>query len=155
MAKKRKSSPKEGRAGDLPQVRCGSNLHPGFPLTPRELSLFTGQLLKLLGLDSMHLEIRLVDDKEMARLNLAHLGIPGPTNVLSFPLGEEGPSGLVVLSMDAVLRESFLYGQSPLEQMTRLLAHALLHLAGFDHGHEMDMLTERAVERFQELAAAV
>jgi probable rRNA maturation factor len=139
----------------LPRIRCETVLHPGFPLAPRELSLFTLRLLALLGLESLNPEIRLVEDREIARLNSEYLGISGPTNVLSFPLEDEDSSGLVVLSMDAVLRESFLYGQSPLEQLTRLLAHALLHLAGLDHGPAMDELTELAVEHCRALSAAV
>ena len=153
MARKRKSSPKRAHEPRIP-VQCAPRFHPGFPLIPRELSLFTARLLDLLGLEDLRPEIRLVRDREMARLNREYLGICGPTNVLSFPLDDAG-SGLVVLSMDAVLRESFLYGQPPVDQMTRLLAHALLHLAGLDHGPEMDLLTDRAVERCRAFQPAV
>jgi probable rRNA maturation factor len=154
MAKKGKSSPERASERRLPGVQCGPVLHPGFPLSPRELSHFTRRLLDLLGLDRLDPEIRLVEDREISRLNREHLGIPGPTNVLSFPLGGH-VSGIVVLSMDAVIRESFLYGQAPLEQLTRLLTHGLLHLSGLDHGPEMDRLTDRALTHLRELRTAV
>ncbi len=89
------------------------------------------------------------------------MGCPGPTNVLSFPLEEElaeasapdGPQtfqlGSLVLSVDAVRREAGLYGQDPREHCLRLLAHGLGHLAGYDHGPEMDTLCAAMLEAAQ------
>ena len=37
-------------------------------------------------------------------------------------------------------RATLLYGQDPEEHCLRLLAHGLGHLAGYDHGPEMDEL---------------
>ena len=61
--------------------------------------------------------------------------------------------GDLVLSVDTLAREAFLYGQDPVEHTARLLAHGLLHLAGFDHGEEMDALTEAAVDAVAGTAA--
>ena len=52
---------------------------------------------------------------------------------------------IFVLSAETLARETFLYNQAPYEYTVRLLAHGLLHLAGYDHGPEMDVLTEQAV----------
>ena len=57
--------------------------------------------------------------------------------------------GSIVLSADAVLREAFLYGQPIREHFIRLLTHALLHLAGYEHGQAMDDLTEHVLEQMQ------
>ena len=80
------------------------------------------------------------------------MGCHGPTNVLSFPLDEslaetgddDAPVQLggLVLSVDALHREALLYGQDVREHCLRLLAHGLGHLAGYDHGPEMDGLCE-------------
>jgi probable rRNA maturation factor len=122
-------------------------LPPEFPLSRRELAEVLEDVADALGLDADQVGLRLVGDAEMAALNRRHAGLPGPTNVLSFE-AEEGEEGLgeLVLSVDTLERETFLYGQEPREHLVRLLAHGLLHLAGLDHGPEMEAMTEAAVD---------
>jgi probable rRNA maturation factor len=61
--------------------------------------------------------------------------------------GEQGPYlGEIVLSVDTLAREVRLYGQEPREHQVRLLAHATLHLAGLDHGPEMEAMTEAVLD---------
>lgn len=89
--------------------------------------------------------LHLVDDGVMARANARHLGCTGPTNVLSFP-GDASLPGQLLLSLPAWRRECLLYGQDGTEHLLRLLAHGMIHLAGLDHGPEMDALTVRCLE---------
>ena len=84
-------------------------------------------------------ELYLLDDAAMARANAQHLGCIGPTNVLSFP-GANGMPGTLLLSLDTLERECFFYGQEPRRHLIRLLAHGMGHLAGLDHGPEMEAL---------------
>lgn len=84
-------------------------------------------------------DLYLLDDAGMAVANARHLGCRGPTNVLSFP-GAAGMAGTLLLSLDTLGRECLLYGQDPREHLLRLLAHGMGHLAGLDHGPEMDAL---------------
>lgn len=84
-------------------------------------------------------DLYLLDDAGMAAANARHLGCHGPTNVLSFP-GTAGMVGILLLSLDTLGRECLLYGQEPREHLLRLLAHGMGHLAGLDHGPEMDAL---------------
>ena len=79
--------------------------------------------------------LALVTDREMADLNRSAMGVPGPTNILSFPDGE----GTAELALDVaqLLREAVLYGQTPVDHMVRLLAHGLAHVCGLDHGEHM------------------
>lgn len=93
-------------------------------------------------------DLCLITDAAMARANARHLGCMGPTNVLSFP-GASGMAGTLLLSPDTLERECLLYGQEPVEHLLRLLAHGMGHLAGLDHGPEMDALCaafEKAAE---------
>lgn len=83
--------------------------------------------------------LHLVDDGAMARCNRRHMGCCGPTNVLSFP-GDACLPGQLVLSLPTWRRECLLYGQEGREHLLRLLAHGMAHLAGLDHGPEMDDL---------------
>jgi probable rRNA maturation factor len=146
-----------------------TRIDPGFPLSRSELRELAATLLDALGLDGRTFELKLVDDREIARLNSEFLGCTGPTNILSFPahdageaggeIGEPGDQaflGELALSVDALARETDLYGQLPLEHLARLLAHGLLHLAGFDHGEVMFDMTDAAVDRvLDEYAEAV
>lgn len=144
-------------------IQTGLRLPPAFPLSRREILELAEPLLDVLGLSGSSFDLHLVDDADMARRNAAFMGCVGPTNVLSFPAGsqetaeadaadmpgeeEQGPwLGEVVLSVDTLEREAFLYGQPPRAHLVRLLAHAVLHLAGHDHGEIMDALTGQAVD---------
>ena len=121
----------------------------GLPTSRREVAGLCRAILEALDLDGRDFDLRLVGDGEIATLNEAFLGCPGPTNVLSCPAEDpQRPDylGNLALSLDTATREAFLYGQDPLRHMTRLLAHGFLHLAGLDHGPVMDALTDTAVE---------
>lgn len=54
--------------------------------------------------------------------------------------------GSLLLSLDCVGREAELYRQSPRDHCLRLLAHGLAHLAGLDHGPEMDALCDKFLD---------
>jgi len=130
-------------------IEPGAALDPTLPLSRREAEPLLLGLLDALGLTGSELEVRLVDDAEIARLNREFLGLPGPTNVLSFPADDPerpGYLGEIALSVDTLGREAALYGQAPREHLTRLLAHGVLHLAGYDHGEAMEAMTDLAVE---------
>lgn len=117
---------------------------------PRELADLTETLAERFGLAEV--ELLVTDDAALAALNRERLGLCGPTNTLAFPEAEEGGShggpngGLAAISLQAVAREAFLYGQDPAVHCARLVAHALLHLAGLDHGPDMESATEAAAE---------
>jgi probable rRNA maturation factor len=123
--------------------------HPELPVSRSELADLCRRLLAALDLDGGDYDLRVVGDAEMAALHRDYLGLTGPTNVLSFPAEDpDRPDylGEMAVSCDTVAREAFLYGQDPAGHLARLLAHGFLHLAGFDHGPEMEALTEAAVE---------
>lgn len=139
-------------------IQRGLRLPPAFPVSRRELMTLCDSLLDVLGLSGSSFDLHLVGDADMARRNAEFMGCVGPTNVLSFPAGEQGVAGgegetgqepwlgELVLSVDTLEREAFLYGQPPRTHLVRLLAHGVLHLAGHDHGELMEALTEQAVD---------
>ena len=119
---------------------------PRFPLGPYELSPLVEKIARACGTTSEAFDLELADDTRIARLNQEHLGCKGPTNILSFPSENPEFLGDLVLSVHTLERETFLYGQDPVEHTARLIAHGLLHLLGMDHGTEMERLTEAAME---------
>lgn len=131
-------------------LRAAGLLAPGLPLSRRELGPLVERTLDAMGLAGATLELSLVGDAEIEALNRSFLGLPGPTNVLSFPAGEGAERseylGEMAISVETATREAFLYGQDPAEHFLRLLCHGLAHLAGFDHGEAMDALAETGLE---------
>jgi probable rRNA maturation factor len=94
-------------------------------------------------------ELVFVRDAEIAVLNRQYLDCQGPTNCLAFPdAGCPGAffEGSLFVSLDALYRESMLYGQAPTAYLRRLLAHGLSHLAGFEHGKKMETLCAKLEE---------
>lgn len=88
--------------------------------------------------------IMFVDIKTMTDLHVKWMDLPGPTDVLSFPMdeltpGREGmPSeagvlGDIVLCPDIAAKQARDAGHAPIEEMLLLTVHGLLHLLGFDH----------------------
>lgn len=125
------------------------------PRSPLELERLATDILELSGLPDATFDLHIVGDAELTALMGEHKGVAAPTNTLAFPASESGSDetdpdhlGELFLSAHALEREIFLYGQHPDEHLVRLLAHGVLHLAGFDHGEMMEQLTETAVENF-------
>lgn len=80
-----------------------------------------------------------VGSARMRALNRGFRDIDEPTDVLSFPATEGAPAGHagdIALCWDAVIKQAAAHGHSPAAEATALIAHALLHLAGWDHADE-------------------
>jgi probable rRNA maturation factor len=93
------------------------------------------------------LSIALVTDGEMRRLNRRWRRQDRPTDVLSFPLGERGALGDVVISIDTARRQARAGGWPLAAELRRLLAHGILHCRGFDHERAGDARRMAAAER--------
>jgi probable rRNA maturation factor len=116
------------------------------------------RILNALGYPDGQLSILIVDDEQIAQLNMAYLQHPGPTNVISFPM-QEGPFtdvtpnllGDVVISADTAHREATDAGMEMKERFNQLLIHGILHLVGYDHTHsaeEAEIMDQKSNELF-------
>jgi probable rRNA maturation factor len=106
------------------------------------------------------LEIALVDDEEIRRLNHAFRGVRRRTDVLAFPLEIGGsPVGLVgqiVISVDTARRQARRLGVPLALELRLLITHGVLHLVGYDdrdpleatlmHRRERDILSASSVD---------
>lgn len=88
------------------------------------------------------LTLLFVDEADMAALNLEHMDVAGPTDVLAFPLDAEeldGAGGLPRLLGDVVVCPSVAAhyaGQKgwPVDdELALLIVHGVLHVLGHDH----------------------
>jgi probable rRNA maturation factor len=115
-----------------------------------DLDLWRDRLLDALvrcGLpEETELSAVFVDDSEIRRLNARWRGIDRPTEVLSFPLEDEGSLGPtargwpaarvigdIVVSVETARRQAAELGHSLDRELGFLLVHGLLHLLGEDH----------------------
>ncbi len=119
-----------------------------------------GQLARFV-LNAMHvdplaeLSLLLLDADAMAALHKQWLDLPGPTDVMAFPMdGADGPVerldpsappptdegvedamlGDVVLCPSVAAEQAEAAGHSTESELHLLCAHGILHLLGFDHG---------------------
>ena len=82
--------------------------------------------------------IALAPDSQVRALNRKYRRKDVPTDVLSFPSGEKGFLGDIVIAT-GVARRQAIRMRHPLRTELRVLAlHGLLHLLGYDHGDRRD-----------------
>ena len=88
--------------------------------------------------------VSFVDNEEIRKLNKEFRDIDSATDVLSFPLGENGEYdinpdtgakllGDVVISMERAQEQAMEYGHSFEREVCYLTVHSMLHLLGYDH----------------------
>lgn len=85
----------------------------------------------------------------MARLHRTFLGIRGSTDVLAFDLTERqnGPlEGDVYICLDQARRQARAYRVPLYQEVGRLAAHGVLHLAGYRDRSEKERLQMRRLE---------
>jgi probable rRNA maturation factor len=92
------------------------------------------------------INIVLVDDESIRRLNKKFRGIDRATDVLSFEMKEDGILGEIIISKDTAKRNAERFGLSYKDEMKRLVIHGALHLLGYDHGAKSDRIRMRAKE---------
>jgi probable rRNA maturation factor len=97
-------------------------------------------------------DVALMDDRAIRKLNKTYRGKDKPTNVLSFPSGEatEGKRrrlGDVAIALGTVKREAKAQGKSVADHVAHLMVHAMLHLLGYDHEADPDAEEMEAIER--------
>ena len=88
--------------------------------------------------------LRLVDEDAMETLHVQWMDLPGPTDVMSFPMDElrpgrdddppeEGVLGDIVLCPSVAAKQAVDAGHATEEELLLLTTHGLLHLLGYDH----------------------
>ena len=88
--------------------------------------------------------LKLVDESVMEVLHRQWMVLPGPTDVISFPMDElrpgrdgqepsDGVLGDIVLCPSVAARQAIEAGHATEEELLLLLTHGILHLLGYDH----------------------
>ena len=119
--------------------------------------------------DSAEVDVTLVNDEMIRQINKEHRNIDSSTDVLSFPLGENGvyetdPEngakmlGDIVISVEHAIAQADLYGHGLEREIAFLTVHSMLHLLGYDHvngGLERTIMREKEENILDMLGLAI
>jgi probable rRNA maturation factor len=115
----------------------------GSALPAAEVERLVAAAVAEAGVEEGHVAVAFVTPEEIAALNAEHRGKQGPTDVLSFPIDEEGPSAGPRELGDIVICPEHT------EDLREAVVHGALHLVGYDHetdDGEMLALQDRLME---------
>jgi probable rRNA maturation factor len=106
----------------------------------------------------VELSVTFLDDAQMQELNKEYRNVDLPTDVLSFPLGEDGVYeknletgyamlGDVAVSLEMAKAHAEMYAHSFEREVGFLVVHGGLHLLGYDHEKgQLDAMVMRKKE---------
>lgn len=103
-----------------------------------------------IGAEAAEVTVLVADDRRIAALHDRWMGIPGPTDVLTFDLAAAGADGLtgdIVVSAETARRVARELGWQPRHELAYYVVHGLLHLAGEDDGTPGERRRMRRRER--------
>jgi probable rRNA maturation factor len=103
-----------------------------------------------LGVGHAEIGLAIVDDAGIADLHGRWLGLPDPTDVITFDLGDAGSVGLqgdIAVSAETARRVARDLGWQPRHELAYYVVHGLLHLAGEDDLEPAARRRMRARER--------
>ena len=94
--------------------------------------------------DSAEISVSFVDNEQIREMNKQYRNKDAETDVLSFPMGENGVYdvnhetgakilGDIVISVPKAMEQAKTYGHSLEREVGYLTAHSMLHLLGYDH----------------------
>ena len=94
--------------------------------------------------DSAEISVSFVDNEQIREMNRQYRDKDSATDVLSFPMGENGHYdenhetgakilGDIVISVPKAVEQAETYGHSLEREIGYLTAHSMLHLLGYDH----------------------
>jgi probable rRNA maturation factor len=104
------------------------------PVDEQALAGLAGRALEAEGRTDGELSLSFVEPAEMERLHVRYLHEAGPTDVLSFPMDEEGLLGDVVVCPAEAANNN----PDVSAELRLLVVHGVLHLLGYDHQSDAD-----------------
>ncbi|MGA9118883.1 MAG: rRNA maturation RNase YbeY [Bacteroidota bacterium] len=103
------------------------------------------RVVKREGYSNARVSVVFTDDRLSRRINRKFFGHDRPTDVMSFPLEDDGTiEGELYVNLDKAARQAGTYHVSRLNEIARLVIHGVLHLLGYDD------TTRRAARRMKE-----
>ncbi len=131
------------------RVRCGAQ--------PDDVARVIEHVLVAEAAGQVEVGVVLLDAPAMQALNREHRGKDEPTDVLSFPIDEDGDElggvtrmlGDIVICVDVLRQQAADNDVAVGDELADLLVHGTLHLLGYDHdtdAGEMLALQDRLID---------
>lgn len=135
------------------------NNETGVTIDVAEFAALADHVLRVMHVNPRaELSILFIDPEPMAELHERWLDLPGPTDVMSFPMDElrpgtpdhETPAGTlgdIVICPQVAAKQALQAGHSAVEEMLLLTTHGILHLLGYDHAEPQEKEEMFALQR--------
>lgn len=135
------------------------NNETGVAIDVAEFAALADHVLRVMHVNPRaELSILFIDPEPMAELHERWLDLPGPTDVMSFPMDElrpgtpdhETPAGTlgdIVVCPQVAAKQALQAGHSAVEEMLLLTTHGILHLLGYDHAEPQEKEEMFALQR--------
>lgn len=133
-ARPRRAAVPRDRAGSAIRAQGAATGVPGVSRLARDLRRLAAEAERLHG-GPVRIDVQLLSDREIRRINRVHLGHDWATDVVSFPLSAPGAPlllGALAVSRDTARRESTRRGHAPYHELMLYVVHGTLHLLGHD-----------------------
>ena len=114
-----------------------------YAIALREVEALTAHVLERMGIHpAAEVYVRFASEEAMSELHVEWMDLPGPTDVMSFPMDElrpgdtdaEGTLGDIVICPAVAAEQAQRAGHTLHDEVLLLTVHGLLHLMGYDHG---------------------
>ena len=109
------------------------NRQKRFAVDSGRLAGVAERALAAVGRGGEEVAVTVTNDRRLRELNRTYRGNDRPTDVLSFPYGDEGALGDVVISVDRASAQAEERGHSLQRELELLTLHGVLHVCGYDH----------------------
>lgn len=135
------------------------NNETGVAIDAAEFAALADHVLRVMHVNPRaELSILFIDPEPMAELHERWLDLPGPTDVMSFPMDELRPGtadrptppgmlGDICICPAVASRQAAESGHSAAEEMLLLATHGMLHLLGYDHATDPEREVMFALQR--------
>lgn len=102
--------------------------------------------LKHENVNNAIMNVIIIDNEKIHKINKEYRGIDRPTDVISFALEDDKTFvntdfrvlGDIYISIDKVHEQATIYGHSFRRELSFLTVHGVLHLLGYDHMEKSD-----------------
>ncbi len=126
------------------------NTHPRHREPSGAVARFVRSVLRGEGGSRADLNVVFVGDRAMLRLNRTFLRHTYQTDVITFPLSDSSRllEGEVYVNLDQARRQAREHGVTIRSEVSRLVAHGVLHLRGYRDGNAAQRMGMREREDF-------
>ena len=117
------------------------SIYPGIKVRKKQIKDLVQILLTNEGIVKAKINIILVGDRYIIKLNQQFLNKQTTTDVLSFCLSDENDAqleGEVYANIEQIIRQADEYHLAFNEELSRIVIHGLLHLIGFNDQTDED-----------------